>query len=498
MGSFERLLNGFGSEEPISETELSLPSNSGGSIEEFIQKHANVTEEYLFYNGTVALRYNKEEHRYFRTAELGNLIPIYGVTTCTGIIDKSNALTPWAAKVTIAKLLRLIPTELVEGVLRIKPMTFEEFTALAMVAKTAHKDKLEEATDIGHLAHSCLEDSINFALQHDPEHIVRTLINLPKDEQACSAAQAGHLWMRKHNVRWISTESKIYSQEYDYAGTMDGEALCDSCDDLACCPIPFKDRDSLIDWKSSNILKVDYIFQTAGYKHAREEEFPEKPIEDIWINRLGKNEEEAGKFTPWHKTAADYKEDFQGFLACLNLIRLVDSVEDRMSQRRHDIRAIKKEQKETAKALAKEQEKLQKALDKAEAKRLKQIEKERIKEEAKAAREKIKAEAKAKREAEKTIRKKDVPAITDQQVVMCNVPVEVEPTQSASEPTQSASEPEKKARIPVAPPVPLEEALVNTKADMRLAGLPEPTVHILPVEEKKPVTRTFTLPMEKK
>ena len=277
MSGFENLLKKFdsgGCEYCDESPESELPSREGGSsLEAFIQKHGHVTEEYHFYNGTVTLRFNVEEHRYYRVGELGNLIPINGVTQTCGIIDKSYTLTPWAAKVAIQKLLRLMPTEVIEGVIRIKPLTFEEFTTIALEAKSAHKDKLGEASDIGHIAHKCLEDSINFALQNDSENIVRILINVPTDQLAANAASGGFNWMQAHNVRWVATESKIYSREDNFAGTMDGLAVCDSCNDTACCSEEFKDHLSLIDWKSSNNLKLEYLLQTSAYQKAIMEEF---------------------------------------------------------------------------------------------------------------------------------------------------------------------------------------------------------------------------------
>jgi hypothetical protein len=115
---------------------------------------------------------------------------------------------------------------------------------------------------------------------------------------------------------------------------------------------------------------------------------------DRWILRLGKSEEEAGKFEPWILSANTFEEDFNAYLACLSLTRLVDSVEERMKSQKSTIRAVKKEQRETAKALAREQEKLQKALDKAAAKVAKEAEKLKAKAEAKAERERLKAEKK--------------------------------------------------------------------------------------------------------
>jgi hypothetical protein len=373
--------------------EQSSPKAKG--LDTFINRFTGMTNDDVWlYNGTVHLKLNKDHVYFLVDSVLGNLKEVDGVTNTTKIINASEQLVPWAAKVAIAKLLRLIPTELVEGILRIKPITFDEFTVIALESKSAHKDKLDEAGDIGHLAHKCLEDSITYAIQTDPDKIVRVLINLPQDERAATAAGSAKVWMDAHNVRWIETETKVYSIEHNYAGTMDGLAICDSCQDKACCQREFKDHLSLIDWKSSNHLQINYLYQTASYQRAKQEELG-ITIVDRWILRLGKNEDEAGKFEPWFLSPDDFADDFAGFLACLSLSRLVNSVEERMKKQRNGIRVIRKEQKETAKALAREQEKLAKAIAKAEAKRLKEIEKKKTQEEAKAAREKAKAEKKA-------------------------------------------------------------------------------------------------------
>jgi len=249
------------------------PAKSGG-LEAFVQKFGGVTEEYTFYNGTVTLRFDKESWTYFLVnAETGNLEPQNGVTGITKIINISDRLVPWSAKVMGAKMLRLIPTEIVDGVIRIKPLTFEEFTVIVLEAKSAHKDKLDEASDTGGLAHTCLEESIRYAIQNDPEKKVRQLINLPADERAVNAANSAKNWMDQHNVRWVVTESKVYSRKHKYAGTTDGLCLVDSCTDEACCRAPFKDRLSIADWKSSNYLSIGYLMQTAAYLQAMMEEF---------------------------------------------------------------------------------------------------------------------------------------------------------------------------------------------------------------------------------
>src|ERR1019366_6622312 len=161
------------------------------------------------------------------------------------------------------------------------------------------------------------------------------------------------------NVRWLKTEQKIYSLEHNYAGTMDGKALVDSCNDPACCSEQFKDSLSIIDWKSSNALHVEYILQVAGaYCHAEVEEFG---------------------------------EDIQN---CFNLGRLLGSTKDRMSTQKKGVREIKKQQKAVLKELAKVQAKLDRTAEKAQLKLTRAAEKERIKTEAKKNREEMKNAAK--------------------------------------------------------------------------------------------------------
>ena len=386
MGTLNSFMGQFGG-APDSEL---VPASTPNVLGAFMDQFSTLTEEsYWFYGHTVELRFNVADHKYYRVEELGNLVEVKGVTTALKNIDKSNALVPWAAKKCAEKILRTIPlsTEMNEfKELMLAPITLTDFTRLVMEAKNAHKEILVEAGDIGHLAHKCLEDSIQHAIDHTGG-IVHELRNLPEDEKAISAAKAGFVWMQAHNVRWIKTEQKIYSKEHNYAGTMDGKALVDSCNDPACCSEQFKDSLSIIDWKSSNALHVEYIFQVAGaYCHAEVEEFGED-IQNCFILRLGKNEEEAGKFEPWRVPAKDFPEAFQGFLTCLELGRLLGSTKDRISTQKKGVRDIKKQQKALKKEADKVAAKLLRVEEKAKVKLERMAEKERIKTDAKAARE---------------------------------------------------------------------------------------------------------------
>ncbi len=360
-----------------------------------MEKFTSLTESFFFYGGTVELRFDVQDHKYYKVEELGNLTEVKGVTNTVHIIDRSVALTPWAAKKCAEKIIRTIPLA-TDNPLMLAPISLADFTKLVMEAKNAHREILVEAGDIGHLAHKCLEDSIQFAIEHT-DGIVLELKNIPEEEKAANAARAAFAWMQQHKVKWLKTEQKIYSKKHNYAGTMDGSAMVSSCDDRSCCAKPFVNHRSLIDWKSSNYLYIEYLFQTASYLAAEVEEYGIE-FDDRWILRLGKNEEEAGKFEPWFCDASTFAEDFSGFLACLALTNLVDSVTERISVQKKGVREIKKQQRIEQKEIAKMKAKVEKAAAKAQLKLDRAAEKERIKAEAKKNREEMKNAAKRRTE----------------------------------------------------------------------------------------------------
>lgn len=355
------------------------------AIEDFIKKHGGLTEQYWFYDGEVELRYDPQEHVYLLVTPEG-LEKQDGVTQTVHIIDKSNALVPWGVKMSYQKLLRTMPfTDSVsiedgkEVTRRYTiPMTFEEFDKIAHEAKDAHKEKLEDAGEVGHTAHAWVEEYIKLILAYNglSDHTDRAiadvkieehLAKMPEDERAKNACTAALDWMAKHNVRWQATERKIYSRMYKYAGTMDGLCVCDSCEDTKCCPIPFTDRHTVADWKTSNYLYLEYLLQTAAYQHAYIEEMsiadPHGPlVTDRWVIRLGKDN---GEFEAWHCGWEDFVEDFEGFKEALKLTRRVRKIEGRISERKAGIRAIVKAERDAAREVKEAQEALERAETKA-------------------------------------------------------------------------------------------------------------------------------------
>lgn len=343
------------------------------ALVDLIKRYGGLTESYWFYTNSdnpVELRYDPRDHVYLLVTEDGTLEKQDGVTTVVHVIDKSNALVPWACKMMYQKALRTLP----ESVNDTYIFTFEELDKWVHGAKDGHKDKLEEAGDIGHIAHAWIEEYIKMVLAEQEATVAINkeffalakawwLENMPSIPQSASCCRAALDWMQTHSVKWISTERKIYSRKHKYAGTMDGLCYCSSCTDSHCCPEPFTDRLTVADWKTSNYLYLEYVFQTAAYEAAYEEETGEDVL-DRWIIRLGK---EDAAFDPWHLEEHNFEDDFGGFLDCLALVRRVRRIEGRIAAKKADQRAAVKAERDAARAVKEAAEKAEKAVAKEKA-----------------------------------------------------------------------------------------------------------------------------------
>ena len=314
-----------------------------------------------FYNDTEHLRFDKENWKWYREMSDGQMEALDGVTSICHIIDKSFYLMPWACKMMAQKILRTVPQ--FNG--KSASLPWDAFVETVDAAKTAHKEKLEDAGDVGHAAHSWIEDAIRWAITFNKGVVSEMPALAPIDERAVNCGLAAWEWMKAHNVRFQSTERYIYSRLYGYAGTCDGTALVDSCDNPACCARIFQDELSIIDWKTSNYLYVEFLYQTAAYQQALEEEYPNTHYAARWILRLGKEE---GDFASWYEK--DFAGDFAGYHACLELTRIHRKVEQRMREQKKLLtfrkRAAKTAEKEALKA-AKLAEKAAKKLSKEKA-----------------------------------------------------------------------------------------------------------------------------------
>ena len=227
-------------------------------------------EELDFYKGEIRVLYDDDAHIYYLVKD-GQRIELESVTQVLKIIDKSDMLVPWSSKVAIEKLLKNVATFTTkDGRTMVSATPYEVFLTLAMDAKSAHRDKLEDAANVGKEAHKWIESCIKKELGQLSE-----LSPKPEEPRALSCCNAALDWMAAHQVKWLLTERKVYSRKYNYIGTLDGLCYASACTDNLCCPESFKDRITVVDWKSSNALRNEYLLQTAAYFQALMEEYLE-------------------------------------------------------------------------------------------------------------------------------------------------------------------------------------------------------------------------------
>lgn len=292
-------------------------------ISEFINKFKGRIRRYKFYDGQVTIEYDYDKHIYSLVTPTG-LEQLISSSSVGKIIDKSDALVPWACKMMEQKLLATVPMlmEMPDGQQGFLS-TEEGFKKLVAAAKTAHKDKLEDAGKVGSVVHDWIERYIKAQISN-----VSFSLDVPEEERARNGVCAALNWMNQHKVRWISTERKVYSRQYKYAGTLDGLCYVSSCSDPRCCPVAFTNRLTVADWKTSNYLYIEYILQVTSYLVAYNEETNANAV-DRWIIRLGKDD---GEFDPWHLGPETLQDDMAAFLLALDLTRAVNLLEARMAE----------------------------------------------------------------------------------------------------------------------------------------------------------------------
>ena len=304
-----------------------------GDVNSFINRFSGLTEKYLFYNDTVELRYDVKNHKYLLVTANG-LEEQDGVTNVCHCLDKSKVLLPWACKMMAQKLKGLMNFNLAGDRYSISEAEFDQFTK---EAKTAHKDKLEDAGAVGHIAHAWIEEYVNRCIAGTS----CLDLEFPSEERADKACQAALYWMFKHNIRWLQTERKVYSRKHKYAGTMDGLCIANSCDDPKCCRTQFTDRLTVADWKTSNQIYIEFILQTAAYRQAYQEEFGVS-IDGIFVVRLGK---EDAKFEAWSLDAEIAEIGWECFVKALDLVRAMMVLETAVEEMKDYRTGIKKAEK---------------------------------------------------------------------------------------------------------------------------------------------------------
>lgn len=235
------------------------------------------------YNGKIEL--NFDDNRHIFTVNGKNII---SVTACTGVINKP-ALIFWAANKGRDFLLENIET-------LIKSNSPDEIRELIIKASKEHTIIKEKAADTGTKIHEWVNGFIKSQLGKSEQ------MSLPeKESEVYNGVIAFLKWVDEHKIKFVSTEKKVYSRKYNYAGIMDCEAIIDK-------------KDCVIDFKSSSGIYNEMRYQVAAYRYAAEEEIGRKHKGNNWIVKFGKND---GEFKAVELD--NYPKDFKTFLACLTI-----------------------------------------------------------------------------------------------------------------------------------------------------------------------------------
>lgn len=236
-------------------------------------------KEVSLYEDKVKIKFYEDSHRYKLEGEKDYLI---GVTTATGVLDKSRPLLIWATRLAKDYLLEVLQSKVIE------PEDIE-------TAVNQHSVKKEEAATIGSAVHQWAEDYIKGV---NPP--------VPDDENIRNGVLAFLRWVKANDVKFVESEKIIYSKKHGYVGTMDTIFTMGSEDHKIM---------HAGDFKTASGIYAEMSLQLAAYQEAYTEEHGAE-FGDKYILRFDKL---TGEFESKQFEASEQPKHFEGFLACLKL-----------------------------------------------------------------------------------------------------------------------------------------------------------------------------------
>jgi hypothetical protein len=122
-------------------------------------------------------------------------------------------------------------------------------------------------------------------------------------------------WERSSHVELSHTEVPLVSSRHRYGGTLDATGVCATAAGRA-----------LFDWKTSNSVYGDHLFQLAAYRMLWNENFPDDPITGGF--HLCRFSKEFGDFAHLYFPELDRQE--KGFLMMRELYDLCKETDKRV------------------------------------------------------------------------------------------------------------------------------------------------------------------------
>jgi hypothetical protein len=258
----------------------------------FVNKNMGNIETEL-YNGEIKLIFEPYRHKYQINGK-----SVSSVTTILSVINKP-ALINWAATTAVDCVVEQISP----GV------SYDEIQLMTIFekAKKAHWQKKVDAGNIGTFVHNWVEDYIN---GKHPQ--------LPNNENLKKAVQKFLDWQKEHKVEFLMSEQQIYSRKFNYTGTLD--FICKIDDKLY-----------IGDLKTSSGIYPEMLIQTAAYRYARTEEYPEEKYTGQVIVKVGK--EDGNLQVALVNDDKWYSKMFTTFIAALKLKEGLDLIEQFRSEK---------------------------------------------------------------------------------------------------------------------------------------------------------------------
>lgn len=257
-------------------------------------------EEFKLYNDSVKILFYPDSHQYWLIGEDGKKKRLCGVTSYLSMIDKSNALVPWAVNITVDYIRNNI------AMLQNNP------SELLRLAKEESNNQKDQAAELGKAIHLWIS-----------EHIKGNNPEMPDDDQVKKGVESFIDWVIAHKVKFIDSERVVYSKNHGFVGTLDMIIEIDG-------------KKYLGDIKTGNAIYDEAKAQTAAYLHAYNEEFNEnfdgrmilrisKETESEYVARM----EKKGKtdypkyqvFEPVFLENESFATDLNAFLSAMNIYR---------------------------------------------------------------------------------------------------------------------------------------------------------------------------------
>lgn len=243
------------------------------------------------YDGAVTIEFMPASHRYRLEGSKEYLL---SVTACTGIVDKSRVLIPWAVGLAEKHMRAFLESNT-------GPFSAEEMLPVIEEAVRQHQLKKEEAATIGGMVHAYAEAFAKAVIAKTP------VPDIPEgiDERVTAGINAFLKWFTENDVQFLHAEKLVYSREFHYAGLVDAVAIVNG-------------KRTLIDYKTSKGVYSEMRYQVSAYWFAFNEEYGEEGVDDALILHFDK---ETGNCTPYQVSQDEYLQNFPAFSACLTLKR---------------------------------------------------------------------------------------------------------------------------------------------------------------------------------